>query len=345
MTEHLNLPEAFHFSHDYCFFLHDQLVETLKSGEKADIFSHRWIPEEGEALPPEGLSGEELIEWLEGNGQKDMVYVLYYKQICAAILSDMLHFIYEALSCSAKGKLTVAYALLRKPLKENLFYLEWLLAEPGEMLAAFDGENLRARSVDKAFDPSKKVEVISKALQETEHGHWIDAQFIYDLRYNKEFSAGMEPLFQKANHLVTSFRFMETERSNFNFVFSDEYSWQSQWEGIYSFLPILLFHAVQIVESLITNFATRQSGIDFTSLRTTIGMMFWLEKGPHATKSGQLRDDMKQSFEDAGLSCPNCDRKIPFDDSQLLGLYKSNQLSCHNCNWLVDLGTVESGNL
>lgn len=320
-------------------------METLKSGMKAGIFSHRWIPAEGDGFPPEGLSGEELMEWLECNGQKDVVYVLYYKQICAAILSDMLNFIYEALSCSAKGKLTVAYALLRKPLKENLFYLEWLLAEPSEMLAVFDGESLRARSVDKSFDPAKKVEVISKALQATERGHWIDAKFIYDLRYNKEFSAGMEPLFQKANHLITSFRFMETERSNFNFVFSDEHSWQSQWERIYSFLPILLFHVVQVVEALIANFAKRKSDIDFTSLRTAIGMMFWLERGPQAVKSGQLRGDIKDSFEAAGLSCPDCDRKIRFDDDQLLGLYRTNQLSCDNCSWSVELGAVETGNL
>ena len=336
------LPEEFQFSHDFCFFLHDQLVEILKSGEEANIFSHHWEIEKGETPPPEGLSGEEFFDWLEDNGHKDIVFTLYYKQICAALLSDMLHFIYEALSCSAKGKLTVAYALLRKPLKENLFCLEWLLADPVNMLAVFDGDDLRARSINKAFSDTQKKELIRKAVGETEHGEWMDAEFLYDLRYNKKFSSGFEQLFQKANHLVTSFRFLETERSNFNFVFSDKDSWQSQWEGLYSFLPMLMFHTVQIVEALIATFATRKEGIDLTSIRTAIGMAFWIEKGPHAAKSDQIRADIRSAFEKAQLTCPQCSNLLTYPDSQLLALYRKNEMSCSECSWSVDLGRLTS---
>ena len=37
----------------------------------------------------------------------------------------------------AEGELTVAYALLRKPLKDNLFYLEWMLADLPDFLGVF----------------------------------------------------------------------------------------------------------------------------------------------------------------------------------------------------------------
>lgn len=33
------LPEEFEFSHEFCFFLHDQMVETLKSSDKGNIFN------------------------------------------------------------------------------------------------------------------------------------------------------------------------------------------------------------------------------------------------------------------------------------------------------------------
>ncbi|MDA3789775.1 MAG: hypothetical protein PF503_14925, partial [Desulfobacula sp.] len=33
------LPNEFEFSHWYCFFLHDQLVETLKSAEEVNVFN------------------------------------------------------------------------------------------------------------------------------------------------------------------------------------------------------------------------------------------------------------------------------------------------------------------
>ena len=142
MDEISHLPEEFEFSHWYSIFLHDQLVETLKSAEEANVFNSTIkFKDESHGKAVEGLSGEEFIEWLEGNGYKTDVVVLYYKQLCAALLSDFLHFIYESLKCSRKGKLTVAYALLRKPLKENLFYMEWLLARPGEFLERFEEEN------------------------------------------------------------------------------------------------------------------------------------------------------------------------------------------------------------
>lgn len=340
MVDHYNLPEEFHFSHDFCFFLHDQLVSTLKSGEKAGIFNYRWKFREGDKAPPEGVVGEELITWLEKNGHKDVVFILYYKQICAALLADMLHFIYEALTCSAKGKLTVAYALLRKPMKENLLYLEWLLADPASMLAAFDGEDIYAKSINRVFPEFKKVRVITEAIKRTEYVVWIDADFIYDLRYNKNFPAGLERLFQQANHLITSFRFMETERSNFNFVFSDEDCWSSQWEGLYSFLPFLLFHSVQIVEALISNFANRKEGVDLTDVRTAIGMIFWLERSPHAANSSSLRDDIRKSLGDIGLSCPECGKAIEFEDEQLLKLYWENALMCRACNWEIDISSM-----
>lgn len=335
-----HLPEAFKFSHDFCFFLHDQMVFTLKSGEEANIFSHSWEMDPNNSPIPDGMSGEELVQWLEQKGHKDVIYILYYKQICAALLADMLHFIYEALSCSAKGKLTVTYALLRKPIKENLFYLEWLLADPSDMLAKFDSDDLRSRSISRSFTEERKKEIIKAALSNTEYRNWIDPDFIYDLRYNKSFSLGFESLFQKANHLVTTFRFMETERSNFNFVFSDEQSWESQWDGLYSFLPVLLFHAVQIVDTLIANFAQRKQGVDLTALRTIIGMVFWLERGPHSSKLDHLRKDLRDKLHEFELTCPDCKSELIFDDAHMLLLYQENSMKCGTCKWSTNLGTL-----
>ena len=134
------LPKKFKKSYDYCFFLHDQLVETMRLGEQARIFEAQIkIKDPAQIKAIGGLTGEKLVEWLLANGYRREVFFMEYKQIVAALLSDFLHFIYEALTCSRKGKLTVSYALLRKPLKEKLFYLEWLLAEPSELLSRFDG--------------------------------------------------------------------------------------------------------------------------------------------------------------------------------------------------------------
>jgi hypothetical protein len=325
-----NLPEDLQFSHQYCFFLHDQLVSLLKGGEAADIFSHGWTVMEGEAHPPWNLSGEELIRWLEQAGKKNIVFSLYYKQICAALVSDMLNFVYEALSCSEKGKLTVAFALLRKPLKENLFFLEWLLARPGEMLAAFDGSN-QQKLINRKFSDSERKQIIQEAVENSRTGEWFPADVIYDVRYNKNFVTGFEALFQKANHLVTSFRFLETEPANFNFVFSDEDAWRSQWEGLYSFLPIMLFHIVQIVKSLIENFSQLTNQRDLDPVRALIGLALWFQRRPKPIEAKPILDSISSSLSE--IRCPQCESELDASYIALEKIYIDNVLTCKGCVW------------
>jgi len=328
------LPSQYQFSHDYCFFLHDQLLETLKSGEESDIFSHFINIKDCPDFPEEPLSGEELVGWIENSDKKADLYVFYYKQIVSALLSDMLHFVYEALRCSEKGKLTVTYALLRKPLKENLFYLEWLLADPVEMLRRFDSED-SARALDK-IEPEKKRDIIRRAMSNTGSGEWTNHEFIYDLRFDKKCLFGYEKAFQQANHLVTTYRHYPTEKTNFNFVFSNEDSVGSQWEGLYAFLPLLLFHAVEIIEGLVSRFAKRKDAFDLTPIRTVIGMMFCLREFPHNAKIDNIVKDVRQMISQMSLRCPHCGALIDFYDDNLLGLYQDYRIICNKCNQNMD---------
>lgn len=332
-----NLPEKYRFSHEFCFFLHDQLVEALKSGEKADIFAHEKTMKPNEIKEIEGLESEELLSWLETNGHEDLVLSLYYKQICAALISDMLHFIYEALQCSKKGKLTVTYALLRKPFKENLFYLEWLLGDPKGLLSRFQLGSIKKLSINSALNEDERIEVISNALKETSSGDWLSAEFIYALRFDKKYEDSLEPLFQKANHLVTTFRFLETEGQNFNFVFSDNDSWESQWEHLYNFLPILLFHTVEVVESLLAKFAKRAEGFDLTTLRTLIGFAFWQKTCDLDFDYEVMLEEVREHLTSSKLSCESCKAPIDFKDECLLELYENYSVSCNECDWGIDL--------
>lgn len=332
-----NLPDKYKFSHEFCFFLHDQLVEALKSGEKASIFHHEIKMNPDEIAAIEELSGDDLLTWLEQNGHKDLVWVLYYKQICAALISDMLHFVYEALQCSKKGKLTVAYALLRKPFKENLFYLEWLLGDPGGFLSRFDVGNIKELSINSALSEDDRIGIISKALNETVVGDWLSPEFIYALRFDKKFQDSLEPLFQKANHLVTTFRFLETEGQNFNFVFSDHESWESQWNHLYTYLPILLFHTVEIFEALLSKFASRAEGFDLTGIRTLIGFAFWSKDCDLEFDHKALLKEVRDHLTSSNLKCDACKSLIEFDDQQLLNLYEKYLINCNKCEWEFDL--------
>lgn len=328
-----HLPQEFHFSHNFCFFLHDQLVAALKAGEEAKIFDAELV---SDREVPADLKGEALFKWLSDNGHRSVILDMYYRQITAALLADMLHFLYESLRCSAKGKLTVSFALLRKPLKENLFYLEWLLADPDDMLSAFEDEKPSAKSIKLLSDVRKK-EVIRLAVEKTSMGHWLDPEMIYDLRYNKRFNAGFEDLFQKANHLVTSFKALETEPANFNFVFSNDQAHYSQWDGLYSYLPLLLLHTVEVVEALLKTFAKRQEGIDLTQIRNAIGFAYWIDSGPHKHLGTDALRDMRSALLSEELPCPSCDTQIFSSEESMITLYNENTVCCSKCGWSFDL--------
>ena len=122
------LPSEFKIGHEFAFFLHDLLAQIVVEGEKANIFQ---VPvtfrSQADAEAIRDLSGEELWSWLQANRYEWVNLELSYKQLIVALLADFCQFVYEALRCSEKGKLAVTYTLLRKPFKDNLFYLEWLL--------------------------------------------------------------------------------------------------------------------------------------------------------------------------------------------------------------------------
>ncbi|MFL4512160.1 hypothetical protein ACJ6WJ_09500 [Stenotrophomonas maltophilia] len=331
-----NLPEQFRFSHNFSFFLHDQLVSTVKEGAKADIFSVHVV---ANGPIQEGLGGDELFKWMTENGHRDEIKEMYYKQLTAALLGDFLNFLYEALRCSAKGKLTVAYALLRKPLKENLLYLEWLLADPEDMLTVFEGEELKAKSISKMSE-KRKLELITLAMEKTSLGGWMQPRLMYDLRYNKQFAFGYEDLFQKANHLVTTFPGLETEAANFNFIFSTEEAWLTQWEGLYSYLPLVIMHTIDVVEALVSSFAKRRDDVlDLTFVRTRIGFAHWVDLSSNGLGSTELMTEIRSMLNELDLDCPNCTEPVLSDNESLFKLYEQNSIVCSGCGWTFDVNS------
>ena len=132
------IPDEFRFSHDYCVFLHDVLADIVVSGEKARIFDVTFrfeSPEE--AADVSKVKNDEIFQWLESHGRAAQAGEIIFRQVLVALISDFCHFIFEALRSSSKGKLTVAFTLLRKPLKETLLTFEWLLADRPGFIDAF----------------------------------------------------------------------------------------------------------------------------------------------------------------------------------------------------------------
>jgi hypothetical protein len=176
------------FGHDLAFVLHDLFTEHIVEGEQAGLL---WFevplnrPEDVKAM--EGLEGEDFWQWCEANGYRHILDQHSYRNLIFGLLSDMCHFLYEGLKCSEKAKLSVAFSNFRKPLQDNLFYLEWILADWPGFLARFrqGPEHIDQSKLEKDIKKATRVDLIGKAMDKTPIGRWVDLEWLYELRYEK----------------------------------------------------------------------------------------------------------------------------------------------------------------
>lgn len=340
------LPQEFRFAHFFAFFHHDLLIETLTSGEKAGIFStHIKFRNIKHAKIIEKLSGGETIDWLYSEGYEVDVLLLLYKQICAAALSDFCHFIFMALKSSGAAKTTVAYSLFRKPLKDNLFLLEWLLGEPTDFIPKFYLEEPE-RYEPARVPENRKIEIIKSAINKTKFPYFYDPEFIYGMRYDKKDMLGFEPAWNKAMHIVTSHKTYKTEKKNLNFIFSNTEAIHTQWEHIYSFFPYFLFYAYDIVDALILTFSRRENfDTDTMDIRRLAGFLLWSDR--YFFYEDQELEELyflwEKASEKLNFMCPECLIENSSNTKRNLeSFFKHGKILCKSCKLKFEVSFLEN---
>ena len=122
------IPPSLIDAHTLCFINHDILVQLLASGEKhGEFWHHLRLNDEQDRLELE--AADDIFDWLEATGRTKERTEVLRTVVFPALLSDFLHFTYEALETARKAKLTVTYSLLRKPLQEVLYIFETMLTD------------------------------------------------------------------------------------------------------------------------------------------------------------------------------------------------------------------------
>lgn len=318
------VPDRFRFSHQYAFYLHDRLARLLVDGEREGVFETHFTIEEGRSRPDEATH---IFDWLEVNQRGDVLGEVLLKTVFPALLSDFCHFLYEALSCSQKGKLTVAFALLRKPLRETLHYLEWMLASPDEFLSTLYSEDAIALSFSRIGDPSRLKNVIALAVERCIHSDALDPDLIYRVRFDREFEGGLDSMCNQAMHLITTKSPIATLKQNFNFIFSNDEDKDAQWETLYSYLPLLLFYATDVVESLIA--VIRKDALpdfQYAALQRSIGFVVWTSELPSWRPGDEVDPSSDLEFE-----CPSCNATLRPTLQDLYSLFWEVELPCPEC--------------
>jgi hypothetical protein len=157
---------------------------------------------------------------------------------------------------------------------------------------------------------------------------------LYDLRFNKSSSVGLEPLWQRANHLVTTQGALTTQPETLNFVFSDDDERDEQWRAFYGVVPTLFFHVTQVLDVALASFAGRaEPGNTVQLVRTLAGMTLWMRsKGTRIDLTAQRKffdGFLRRHF--AKKPCTRCARRIGLTLKNLQQLFEQGRIECGSC--------------
>ena len=135
--EKSNLPKKFRKVNNICAILYDQLTEIFTFENyspltETEITDPKMVKEMG-SLEEKDIH---ILDWLKEKGAVDEITLVLTKHLLMSITSDFLAFMFESLNCAKHGKMTVAYALLRKPLTDELLILEQLLIDRKDLVSA-----------------------------------------------------------------------------------------------------------------------------------------------------------------------------------------------------------------
>lgn len=337
--EKVALPKKYRRANNICAIVYDQLTEIYKRPNYKDFLSgHIDFDPKTQKLIKELRSNKiHVLDWLKENELNNDLTSILTKNITLAVASDFLNFIFESLSNAKRGKLTVAYALLRKPLMDELLILEQLLVDPHDFIQRF----FHSGNPDD-YDPSDrnidKKAIIKKAISKLNANIFYNEDVIYDLRYEKSAANGLNGIANHALHIVTRDKNYKTERQNLNFVFSNEDDFIEQWDHYYYFVPYLLFYSVSIIDTIVFNHLPDQENQDLKvikGLRRLIGTIQWSgEQGrkKHITK---LYKVMTQTLV---LHCKKCKHDVKLTKPDFDLFFEIETFICPKC--LNDLLTT-----
>ncbi len=324
------LPERYTGRHEYAVTLYNQILTLFKSIEKSNALRTNL-----EAMPSadrEGLrtlKDDALREWLLAHGYADAVYRADYRHSLATILTDALQFLLTALNSAEKGQLDVAYLLLRKPLRDELFYLEYLLAFPEEFLAFFNdpagAEKLAFE--ERALSKYKIVSVIEAALKQIGIPLFT-AQGLYDLRFNTEDPSCFDRYYDQSNSLTVRRRYVADGNGSIGFDLSDEETRTARWDHFYRHVPPLMLYMFSLVSKIVDAVAKLPKYWPLLQARYLLSLVY-------ATNGNDflvIRDHFREIFDGIRGTCDACGETVAYDEKQFLQFAKTFSLKCQSCS-------------
>ena len=230
------LPKEYHSVHKACFELVRQIEEFVVGKDYQFLrVSHAPMTEEEK---DKFVECGDIWDFLKKYKENEF-YRLLKKQLILGLLMDFCYFMQESLECSKKMRLVVSYALLRRPLVDNMKILLRILLDD-----EFYDKFIEKDDYDPASMKEDDLKELLKATDKMRMTKPITVEFIYECIYEKDNPGSIVNLSNRAIHPVTTRPWNKTGAMNCNFMFVMPDDIAGLWEHYYAYLPaILIFYS------------------------------------------------------------------------------------------------------
>ena len=230
------LPKEYHSVYKACFELVRQIEEFIVKED------YRFLKVSVSDMTPEELKQLEecgdIWDYLK-KYKEEQFYTQLNKQLILGLLMDFCYFMQESLDCSNKMRLVVSYAMLRRPLVDNLKILLRILLDD-----EFYEKFIERDDYDPASIKEEDLMGMLMATDEIRICKPIKGEFIYDCIYEKNNPGSIVNLSNRAIHPVTTRPWNKTGSMNCNFMFVTPDDIEGLWKQYYTILPaVLMFYS------------------------------------------------------------------------------------------------------
>ncbi|WP_433752289.1 hypothetical protein [Paenibacillus amylolyticus] len=324
---------------DYLLYIYDVIADMPRKADQYNLTSVT-LKFDNEEAAHSFESAEDMFDWMDKNGYHETSVKMFVSHMFFSLLSDFCFYLYESLSCAERGKVSVAYSLLRKPIRDNLLYLEWLLDDSEEFYSTFMTKSAEQYDVasKKIFDESRIQKIMDSAAEKTYMGENLNKNnLVYTLRFNNKELIGLPRIWSQSMHLVTTFsRNYLTAQGNLNFIFADSDNWNEYWDYYYLVMPMLITYSLEICEAL------------FISITDVTELELLFNRSVRYAKYGKISPDFdsakkiekepykildlaKETGTNIFLTCDHCNKRVLISHELMNGIINNWSIKCTEC--------------
>ena len=240
------LPEKYWKIHDQCELIFSQIEGFITDDAYLELRINQF--DLGTEFSLE--ENEHVLDFLLRINKLDEHDKIIKTTIVYGLLMDLCDSLQEAIACSKKRRLSVTFALLRKPFVYTLLVFLRLIFDDDFLEKFNTNDSFDATSIDE----NTKLNLLKMSLPLLIATRTANENELYDWIFNQNKPDSLINITNRAIHLSTTRnKNNKTGVQNLNFIFLNQENIESLWDYLYHRLPFLLLYLTEILDVLVFN--------------------------------------------------------------------------------------------